>query len=276
MPTTLGNETKPANARPAAWDTFEGKTAVVTGGSRGFGRGIVEALAGRGMRVIAVARDKARLAALARDLKGVVETVAADATDGMVAAQIVERERPHLLVLNAGANGTHRPTRFHTWETFSAFWQTDVKAAFLWTREALLLPLDPGSVIVVSSSNAATTAGFPLVSSYASAKSALWTFSRCLAAEAGPLGLRVHCLLPSITVETDMGRDAIAGFARRLGVDESQLRAQMVPSPPLTPKTVGAAVVRILSDPACAQEVGFRITPQGIERMSEADQAARR
>ena len=63
------------------------QTAVVTGGSRGFGRGIVEALAGAGMRVVAVAR-------------------------------VIDRERPRVLVLNAGATGPHRPMRLQTWETF--------------------------------------------------------------------------------------------------------------------------------------------------------------
>ena len=95
-------------------DDLRDQTAVVTGGSRGFGRGIVEALAGAGMRVVAMARDPGALAALAREVKGRVETVAADATDPLTAA----RERPRVLVLNAGATGPHRPMRLQTWETF--------------------------------------------------------------------------------------------------------------------------------------------------------------
>ncbi len=96
-------------------DDLRDQTAVVTGGSRGFGRGIVEALAGAGMRVVAVARDPG---ALAREVKGRVETVAADATDPVTAARVIDRERPRVLVLNAGATGPHRPTRLQTWETF--------------------------------------------------------------------------------------------------------------------------------------------------------------
>ena len=118
-------------------DDLRDQTAVVTGGSRGFGRGIVEALAGAGMRVVAVARDPGGLAALAREVKGRVETVAGDATDPVTAARVIDRERPRVLVLNAGATGPHRPTRLQTWETFSVFWQTDVRSAFLWLREAL-------------------------------------------------------------------------------------------------------------------------------------------
>ena len=50
-------------------DDRRDQTAVVTGGSRGFGRGIVEALAAAGMRVVAVARDPGALAMLAREVK---------------------------------------------------------------------------------------------------------------------------------------------------------------------------------------------------------------
>ena len=99
-------------------DDLRDQTAVVTGGSRGFGRGIVEALAGAGMRVVAVARDPGALAALAREVKGRVETVAADATDPVTAARVIDRERPRVLVLNAGATGPHRRMRLQTWETF--------------------------------------------------------------------------------------------------------------------------------------------------------------
>src|SRR5579864_7186218 len=100
-----------------------GKTALVVGGSRGFGRGIVQALAAEGARVVAVARDETRLLALRRETNGNVETIAADATDGLAAARIVEQHRPDVLVLSVGALGTIRPVRQHTWETFSAYWE---------------------------------------------------------------------------------------------------------------------------------------------------------
>jgi len=248
-------------------DDLRDQTAVVTGGSRGFGRGIVEALAGAGMRVVAVARDPGALAALAREVKGRVETVAADATDPVTAARVIDRERPRVLVLNAGATGPHRPTRLQTWETFSVFWQTDVRSAFLWVREALALPLERGSTIFIGSSTAAWSSQ-PLIAGYATAKAALWEFARCVAPEAASLGLRVHCLLPVLTRETAMGRDAVAAFARWMRVGEADITRQMGLDPPLTPAIVGAAVVRILTDPGCAGEVGFRITAEGAQRMS--------
>jgi len=54
-----------------------------------------------------------------------------------------------------------------------------------------------------------------------------------------------------------MGRDAVAAFARWMRVSEADIAGQMGLEPPLTPALVGAAVVRILTDAACAGEVGF-------------------
>lgn len=243
---------------------LRGRTALVTGGSRGYGRGVVRALAGQGMRVVAVARDAGRLSALEEETAGEVRGVSADVTDGAAAARIIGRERPDVLVLLAGALGTHRPTRFHTWETFSLFWETDMKGAFLWAREALLLPLEKGSTIIVGSSTAATS-DFPLIGAYAATKSALWTLSRCLASEARELGIGVRCLLPVLTRETDMGREAVSEFARRLGAPESAIVAQMGLDPPLTPAAVGEGVVRMLTDDGLGDSVGFKISTAGLE-----------
>jgi NAD(P)-dependent dehydrogenase (short-subunit alcohol dehydrogenase family) len=236
-----------------------GKTAIVTGGSRGFGRGVVEALAAEGMQVTAVARGKEQLAAMKADMKGEVDTVTADVTDAIVAARIIERVRPFVLVLNAGANGISRPTRFHTWETFAKHIEVDVKGTFTWAREALLLPLDKGSTIFVESSGAALAAS-PVLGGYAAAKAALWAFARCLAEEGRALGLRVHCLFPSLTPETELGREGIRDFARFLGLSEAAIIEKRGLSPPLTPAILGRAVVSILTDPKAAGEVGFRIT----------------
>src|SRR5689334_3918448 len=213
---------------------LSGKRAVVTGGSRGLGRGIVEALAREAMDVVAIARNSVELSAMADAVRGHVETIAADATDVNVAARTIEKYRPHVLVLNAGATSVNRPLRFQVWETFSLQFQVDVKGAFVWSREALLLPLEKGSTIVVMSS-AAALASSQVITGYASAKAALLAFARCLADEARGFGIRVHCLLPMLTPETRLGQDGIRDFARAMGVPEATVIETKELMPPVTP-----------------------------------------
>jgi NAD(P)-dependent dehydrogenase (short-subunit alcohol dehydrogenase family) len=247
---------------------LSGKRAVVTGGSRGLGRGIVEALVEQRMEVAALARDSAGLASMKEALNGRVETIAANVTDAAVAARTIEKYKPHVLVLNAGATGVNRPVRFQVWETFAAQFEVDVKGAFLWSREALLLPLERGSTIVVMSS-AAALASSQVIAGYASAKSALWAFARCLADESRGLGIRVHCLLPMLTPETQLGRSGIRDFARILGVPEAAIIEKKELLPPVTPALVGQAVISILTDPGKADVVGFKITGTQITPLSQ-------
>jgi NAD(P)-dependent dehydrogenase (short-subunit alcohol dehydrogenase family) len=248
---------------------LDGKTAVVTGGSRGFGRGIVESLAAEGMRIVAIARSEEGLGALTREVKGNISTLRGDVTDAVFAGRVIERERPDVLVLNAGARGLNRPTRLHSWETFSTQLNVDVKSAFIWTREALMLPLAKGSAIVVGSSGAALRPMF-VNASYAAAKSALWAFSQGVAGEAQQLGIRVHCLLPVMAPESEVGREALKDFSKYTGVAVDKIIEDKGMNPPVTPAIVGAAVVGILTDPANAETVGFRITGSGLHPIKQA------
>src|ERR1700756_35221 len=114
---------------------LSGLTALVTGASRGLGRGIATALANAGARVTGIARDRAALAGLAADLGTGFTALAADAADPVVAGELIAAFRPAILVLNAGASPLPRPLQQHTWESFSRPWEVDVKQAFHWSRE---------------------------------------------------------------------------------------------------------------------------------------------
>ncbi len=153
-------------------DQLSGTTAVVTGASRGLGRGVVAALVNAGANVVGIARDTGRLAELRADLGDRFTPVAADAADPVAAGQLIDKYTPTLLVLAAGAMPLSRPLQHQTWQSFSRNWEVDVQQVFHWTRETLLRPLQPGSVVVAFSSGA-VVAGSPLSGGYAGAKATI-------------------------------------------------------------------------------------------------------
>ena len=149
-----------------------GSTALVTGASRGFGRGIATSLSKAGAQVVGVARDRDQLHELRKELGDSFVPVTADATGPATAGQLIDAYRPAILVLNAGATPLPRPIHHHTWQTFSSNWDTDVQHVFNFTREALLAPLSPGSTVIALSSGAVLR-GSPLSGGYAGAKAAV-------------------------------------------------------------------------------------------------------
>jgi NAD(P)-dependent dehydrogenase (short-subunit alcohol dehydrogenase family) len=224
---------------------LDGKNVLVVGASRGLGRGIAEQFSAAGANVTALARSGPALEQLAAAIPTIGIEVA-DATDSSVVNTMLERHKPDVLVLVAGAQPTMLPLQEQTWETFSRNWEVDVRMTFEWIRKALVLPLAAGSQILVMSSGAAIP-GSPMTGGYAGAKA----MQRFLAAYANEestradLGITVSAVLPGMTPETDIGRAAIATYADRAGVSEQQL-SQRIP-PPVTPLTAGDAFVALAS-----------------------------
>jgi NAD(P)-dependent dehydrogenase (short-subunit alcohol dehydrogenase family) len=241
---------------------ISGTTALVTGASRGFGRAIAAELAASGARVVGVARDRDRLAQLRDRLGDAFTPVVADAADPVTAGQLVDRYRPRTLVLNAGAAPLSRPLHQHTWPSFSRNWAVDVQQVFHWTREALLLPLDPGSTVIALSS-AAALRGSPLSGGYAGAKATIGFITSYAAAEAARarLGLRFVAVLPQLTPATDLGATAVAAYARHQGTDVAGFLSALGPTP--DPDQVGREVVRLATDPGCDQDA-YLLTADGL------------
>src|SRR5260370_42453833 len=193
---------------------LSGTTALVTGASRGFGRDIRAHLSSRGAHVVGVARDRARLEELRAQPGGTFPPVAADAADPVTAGHLLDKHRPRTLVLNAGAAPLPRPLRRQTWQTFSRSWDVDVQHVFNWTREALLLPLQPGSVVIAISSGAAVN-GSPLSGGYAGAKATIRFIAPCAPHQSGrnALGIRLTSVLPHLTPETCPRATPVAAYA---------------------------------------------------------------
>ena len=181
-----------------------GTRALVTGASRGLGLGVAIALAQAGASVAGVARDRARLAELQAEIGDRFTPVEADAADPVAAGHLIDQYQPRLLVLAAGASPLSRPLHQHSWQSFSRNWEVDVQQVFHWTREALLRPLEPGSMVVAFSSGAAV-AGSPLSGGYAGAKATIRFIASYAADESqrNGLGIRFVSVLPQLTPATE-------------------------------------------------------------------------
>jgi NAD(P)-dependent dehydrogenase (short-subunit alcohol dehydrogenase family) len=245
---------------------LSGTTAIVTGASRGFGRGTAVALHAAGAHVVGVARDRAPLDELRAELGDAFTPVAADAADPVAAGHLIDTYQPRVLVLNAGVSPLSRPLHEHTWETFSRPWDVDVRHAFHWTREALLRPLPPGSAVVALSSGAALQ-GSPLSGGYAGAKATIRFLTAYAAdeSERAGLGIRFTAVLPQLTPATGLGAAAVAAYAARAGMDvEAYLKDR---GPALTPEQAGAAIAALIEDPGHDQRA-YLLTAAGLRPLS--------
>lgn len=238
-------------------------TALVTGASRGFGRGIAVALADTGAHVVGLARTAGPLQELHEQLGDRFTPVLGDATDPDLAHDLIAKYRPRTLVLNAGAIPAMGPLHKQTWETFSRTWQVDTRHVFEWTREGLTLPLDSGSVVIAVSSGAALL-GSPQSGGYAGAKSTIRFISAYAAEESerAALGIRFLTVLPQLTPATELGTVGVAGYAERQGVDVASFLESF--GPVLTPAQVGQAVVELAVTVGGPASTEFTITARGL------------
>jgi NAD(P)-dependent dehydrogenase (short-subunit alcohol dehydrogenase family) len=226
--------------------SLKDKKVVVTGGSRGLGLGVVEALVAHSANVTVVARDADALAAV-RDRLGVA-TIAADVTDEAAAQRIVADVRPDILVLNAGAKPPMGRMDQISWADFTETWETDVKAGLYWLQAALNLPLSAGGRVLVGSSGAAVN-GSPLSGGYAGAKRMLWTMTKYAngVSQQRGLGIRFQVIMPMQMVgDTGVGDAGAAAYGRAAGITREAFLARIGASMP--PRDYGEKIVAVLTD----------------------------
>ena len=221
-----------------------GSAAIVTGASRGFGRAIAVALAANGAHVVGVARDKAALEDVQRQIGSSFTPVVADLADDSLASRLVAEHRPRILVLNAGATPHAATIQYQTWETFSANWNVDVRHVFAFARAALVAPLEPGSSVISVSSGAARM-GSPMSGGYAGAKATIKFISAYAGAESdrNSLGIRFVSLLPKLTSATGLGTTFVDAYADYDHIERDTFREQL--GSMLTAEQVAEAVVHL-------------------------------
>jgi NAD(P)-dependent dehydrogenase (short-subunit alcohol dehydrogenase family) len=246
-------------------DSLRGNRVVVLGASRGVGRAIVERASGEGAKVLAVARVRRGLVSFAR--RG-IDTLALDAASESASSKVFKKTQPDVLVICGAATPPTLPISELNWDQFAVNWQVDTKMAFLFCREALRAPLAPGSVVVIISSGAGL-GGSPISGGYAGAKRMQMFLAEYCQAESDrrELGIRFVTLVPSrIMPETELGRAAVNGYARYLGVPPEKFLENM--GPRQSPEDVAQAVLDVVVRPPADAGSVFTVSADGLAAVS--------
>lgn len=190
---------------------LDGRVALVTGASRGIGRGIAARLAADGATVVLAARDADRLRDAAAEISaagGRTAIAVADLSDeSAVDRMFVELDADHgrldILVNNASwVYGTDR----HFLDVDAALWDAvmtaNLRTLFLCTSRAARRMADRGSGVVVNLSAASATRAHRMCVPYDASKGAVESFTRAVALDLAPSGIRVNAVAPgAIMVE---------------------------------------------------------------------------
>jgi len=206
--------------------THNGKTALVTGASRGIGRATALALAKGGAQVLVhYATGKAEAEAVAEEIRnagGRAQTVVADLATAegpyRLAQQVraIVGDRLDILVANAGIakSATIEDT---TVEDFDRLFAVNVRAPFFLVQQLLPILREGSSIVLVSSLAARASVG--TLAAYASTKGAIDTLVAHFAATFGERGIRVNAVAPGVVAtemssfaQTDEGRDFTLGM----------------------------------------------------------------
>jgi len=192
---------------------MSGRNVIVTGGTGGLGQAVVAAFVAAGDRVVVpwiVAAEAERIRARFAD----VVLVEADVAEDAAAAQVAKQAGDVAVLVNGVggfAMGPHHETPLEVWDRL---YRMNVRAAAAMSRAALPGLLARGAGAIVNVAAAAALDPPAEMGAYAASKAALVAFTKSLAREVAPRGVRVNAVLPT-TIDTPANRAAMpdANFA---------------------------------------------------------------
>ncbi|HVW70939.1 MAG TPA: SDR family oxidoreductase [Steroidobacteraceae bacterium] len=195
-------------------------TVIVTGASRGIGRGCALAFAARGADVFLVARDPVQLeevAAEIRDKGGKATSIACDLTQAAAVQELfAELESCDVLINNAGANHP-QPFLDVDLATLDELLTLNVRSMFVTAQAAARIMARAKAGVIINMSSQMGHVGAPNRTVYCMTKHAIEGLTKAMAVELAPLGIRVNSVAPTY-VETPMTRPFLANEAFRRSV----------------------------------------------------------
>ena len=211
--------------RPLPLD-LTGLRVAITGGAGGIGRVMADSFAACGAAVFVSDIDDAALAECGHPgLRSDAGRV--DEIEAFMDAAIAHHGGLDVLVNNAGIAGPTKPVEQVTPAELDAVLQVDLAAMFHCARRAVPALRAAGGGAIVNLSSAAGRFGFPLRSPYSAAKWGVVGFTKTLAIELGPDGIRVNAILPGF-VDGPRIRAVIRAKALAAGISENEMTDRAV------------------------------------------------
>jgi len=233
---------------------LSGKTALVTGASKGLGKAMAAALAAEGAAVALVSRDAAKLNDVAAGIRaggGKAEVFAADVSDETQVARLRDEftaklgTRLDILVNNAGINIRKQVTEF-TLAEWNSVMNTNLTSAFLLCRAFVPMMKGRGYGRILNMTSIMSHVSLPGRTAYSASKTALLGFTRALALELAPEKITVNGISPGV-------------YATEMNIPlttNAELSAQFLARIPLgrwgEPPEIGKLAVYL-----CSEEAGF-------------------
>jgi 3-oxoacyl-[acyl-carrier protein] reductase len=185
------------------------QVAIVTGASRGIGRGVAQELARQGYRVIGTATTESGALGIREALAGFdtcrgvcLDVNDAIGIDGLVESVLKEFSGLHVLVNNAGITRDNLSMRMKDAEWDSVI-QTNLSAVFRFSRAVVRPMMKQRSGRIINVTSVVGSTGNPGQANYAAAKAGVAGMTRSLARELGSRGITVNCVAPGF-IATDM------------------------------------------------------------------------
>lgn len=227
---------------------LDGRTALVTGASRGIGAAIARALDRAGARVALAARSRDQLEAVAAELSNDPVVVVTDLGDAAAPVALADQARSALggvdVLVNNAAVAHRAPTVTIDAALVDRLYAVNVRAPLLLVAALIPAMIERGGGSIVNLSSVSGVVGTPNRAAYAATKGAVDAATRSLAVELGPVGIRVNAVAPGV-VDTDL-------WARNKGVPGvvEQIEGQTPLRRWAVPEDIADVVVFLASDAA--------------------------